>query len=221
MIVTIKNVLKPAQLEEISKILAKAEFVDGRLTAAGTAAKVKKNQQAKAGGEDLKGAHKLVLTALARNESFKSLALPLRVMPPLFSRYEPGMEYGDHIDKPIMVNGTLVRSDLALTLFLSDPESYDGGELVITSDFGRQKLKPAAGSLVLYPASTIHRVEPVTKGVRLAAVSWVQSMIRSHEQRQIVSEVSRSQAWAEKQDAKEALRLQKIRANLMRQWADV
>lgn len=223
MILSIANVLQTAELQALQAGLAKAKFADGRSTASGAAARAKSNQQVEGTDPALPEFQKTVIAALLRNEAFAGFALPLRLMPPMFNRYESGMTYGDHIDRPVMQGQIPVRTDLAMTLFLSDPKDYDGGELIISSDFGAQKIKLPAGSMVLYPASTLHRVDPVTRGARLAAVSWVQSMVRSAEQRQLLAELGQIRRWMEKQDpnARQGLQLQKVRGQLMRWWSEV
>jgi len=223
MILSIPDVLGAAELQQLESALAAVQFVDGKATASGSAARVKNNRQAVGNAPGLRGLQKGVVDALLKNEAFSQFALPLRIMPPLFNRYEPGMAYGDHIDRPVMQGNVPVRTDLAMTLFLSEPGSYDGGELVVGSDFGPQRVKLRRGSLVLYPASTIHRVEPVTRGVRLAAVSWIQSMVREHEQRQVLAELGQLKQWADSmaQDSPQGLQLQKVRGLLLRWWADV
>lgn len=223
MILSINEVLQPAEIAGLLDALARSKFVDGRATAGGAAARVKNNRQVGNDDPGLEPLQKTVLEALQRNEAFTGYALPLRLMPPLFNRYEPGMSYGDHVDRPVMQGRQPVRTDLAVTLFLSAPESYDGGELVVSSDFGAQRVKLPAGSAVLYPAGTLHRVEPVTRGVRMAAVTWVQSMVREHEQRQMLAELGQLRHWVEQKvpESLEGLRLQKIRAQLLRWWAEV
>ena len=223
MIVTIHNVFQAAELDKLAGLAAQAQFVDGKATASGSAARVKNNQQAKGDDKALEEIRKLVLAGLLRSEPFNNFVLPLRIMPPLVNRYEPGMTYGDHIDRPVMQGPYAVRTDLAMTLFLAEPSSYDGGELVVSSDLGAQRIKLARGSLVLYPATTIHRVEPVTRGVRTAVVTWIQSMVREHEKRMMLAELAavRRVVNAGKPDSAESLQLQKIRANLLRMWADV
>lgn len=223
MILSIPDVLTPAELASLNQALEKAQFADGRATASGAAARAKSNRQVSPKDPALPTMQKTVLTALARNDAFNALALPLRMVPPLFSRYDPGMTYGDHVDRPVMQGPVPVRTDIALTLFLSDPKSYDGGELVISSDFGPQPVKLAAGGAVLYSACTVHRVEPVTRGTRLAAVAWVQSMVREPERRQLLVELGTVRKWVERQspEAREGLQLQKIRAQLMRWWSEV
>ncbi|HUS23696.1 MAG TPA: Fe2+-dependent dioxygenase [Candidatus Binatia bacterium] len=221
MILTVHGVLPAADAERIEAALAQAAFVDGKATATGAAAAAKNNRQA-AATPAVRALQKEVLDALGRSDTFGAFAMPLRMMPLLFNRYEPGMAYGDHIDRPVMHAREPVRTDLAMTLFLSDPAGYDGGELVISSDLGAQRVKLPRGSLVLYPASTIHRVEPVTRGVRVAAVTWIQSMVREPERRLLLAELTGIKRWADQQGGSaQSLQLQKIRANLMRWWAEV
>jgi len=221
MILTIENVLTGDELRHLDAGLASTQFVDGRATAHGAAVKVKNNLQAQGSASKLPELQRLVLAALARNETFSNFALPLQVLPPMFNRYDPGMYYGDHIDQAVMPGMTPMRTDLAVTLFLS--EDYDGGELVIDSDQGPQRIKLPRGSLVLYPASTIHRVEPVTRGSRLAAVTWVQSFVREHARRQMLTELAQLKTAVEQTapDSMQSLQVQKIRANLLRWWVEV
>jgi PKHD-type hydroxylase len=221
MILTIDNVLTAGELNQLDAGLAATQFVDGRATAHGGAVRVKNNLQAQGGAARIPELQKLVLTALARNETFSSFALPRQVLPPMFNRYDSGMYYGDHIDQAVMPGMSPLRTDLAMTLFLS--EDYDGGELVIGSDYGPQRVKLPRGSLVLYPASTIHRVEPVTRGSRLAAVTWVQSFVPEHERRQMLAELAQLKTQVEQTapNSTQSLQLQKIRANLLRWWVDV
>jgi PKHD-type hydroxylase len=217
----IDNVLTADELRQLDAGLAATQFVDGRATAHGGAVRVKRNLQAQSDTSRIPELQRLVLVALARNETFSNFALPLQVLPPMFNRYDSGMYYGDHIDQAVMPGMTPLRTDLAMTLFLS--EDYDGGELVIDSDHGPQRVKLPRGSLVLYPASTIHRVEPVTRGSRLAAITWVQSFVRQHERRQMLAELAQLKAAVEQTaaDSTQSLQVQKIRANLLRWWVDL
>lgn len=223
MLITIHNTFQPAEIEKLTALAAQAQFVDGKSTASGAAARVKNNRQVKGDDKSLEEIRKIVLAGILRSDPFNNYVMPLRIMPPLVNRYEPGMTYGDHIDRPVMQGPYAVRTDLAMTLFLADPTSYDGGELVVSSDLGAQRIKLPRGSLVLYPATTIHRVEPVTRGVRVAVVTWIQSMIREHEKRMLLAELGavRHTVNTAKPDSPESLQLQKIRANLVRMWADV
>jgi len=208
----IRKLLSPELLAQINARLAQAKWVDGLLTAGATAARVKRNLQLEPGPEAQELAE-LVKKALMANDKFPPLALPRRLTPPLFSRYETGMEYGAHTDDAIRSRDG-VRTDLAATLFLSEPESYDGGELVVNSS----AVKPAAGDLVLYPATTVHRVAPVTRGVRLAAVLWIQSLVRSQEQRDLL--LALHGAIARLGDHPVAVNVEAVQQNLLRMWAE-
>jgi PKHD-type hydroxylase len=223
MIFTITEILQPAELAEIDSALASAKFDDGRSTASGEAARVKNNLQMDVKDPAYVQIGRIVRAALDRSEPFNRFALPLRTTPPRISRYEPGMTYCDHVDNQVMVGIPAVRADLALTIFLSDPQTYDGGELVIDSDFGAQKLKPPRGALVLYPASTLHRVQPVTRGVRMAVICWVQCMVRDYEKRRLLAELAQIRQWATEQapDSRQVLQIMKIHAQLLRFWAEL
>lgn len=223
MIIQLNNLLSDAALKSLCEVAAKVKFVDGKATANGRAARAKNNEQGEARDPNLLELRKQVMDALNRSEAFNNLALPLRIMPPLLNRYAAGMTYGDHTDRPVMQGVVPLRTDLAMTLFLSEPESYEGGELVISSDVGAQRVKLSAGSMVLYPASTIHRVEPVQSGVRLAVVSWIQSLVRDHTQRMLLAELGslRGRMEAAGMNESELLRMQKVRGQLTRMWGDV
>jgi len=209
----IRKLLSSEQLATIHARLASAKWVDGLQTAGATAARVKRNLQLEPGSPDATELGDLVKKALLTNDKFPPLALPRRLTPPLFSRYDPGMEYGAHTDDAVRSRDGL-RTDLAGTLFLSEPESYDGGELVVNNN----GVKPAAGDLVLYPATTVHRVAPVTRGARLAAVFWVQSLIRSQEQRELL--LSLHGAIARLGDHPVAVSVEAVQQNLLRMWAE-
>jgi PKHD-type hydroxylase len=189
MIVHVPGLLDAAQLEQARKLLARAQWVDGRVTAGHQSAQVKRNQQLAEGGPEARELGDLVIGALERSPLFVTAALPLRVFPPLFNRYAGGMAFGAHVDNAIrQIPGTAhrIRTDLSATLFLREPHEYDGGELVIDDVYGAHSVKLAAGDLVLYPASSLHRVEAVTRGERLAAFFWVQSMVRDDGKRALL-----------------------------------
>jgi PKHD-type hydroxylase len=209
----IRKVLSSEQLSTIHARLAAAKWVDGLQTAGAAAARVKRNLQLEPGSQDASELGELVKKALLGNDKFPPLALPRRLTPPLFSRYDPGMEYGAHTDDAVRSRDGL-RTDLAGTLFLSEPESYDGGELIVNNS----SIKPAAGDLVLYPATTVHRVAPVTRGARLAAVFWVQSLIRSQEQRELL--LALHGAIARLGDHPVAVSVEAVQQNLLRMWAE-
>ena len=189
MLVSIPNLLDEGQVAHCSRALAAASWVDGRVTAGQQSAKAKHNLQVPEDDVAARALGELILTALGRNPTFLSAALPLKVFPPLFNRYEAGMGFGAHMDNAIRFVGETsarLRTDLACTLFLSDAGDYDGGELVIEDTFGEHAVRGEAGELVVYPGSSLHRVEPVTRGARLASVFWVQSMLRRDDQRSLL-----------------------------------
>lgn len=225
MLIPVENTLTAAEVELCTARLAGLNWVDGRASAGHEAALAKRNLQAAAGDPDAQALVELVLQALRRSLTFVSAALPLQVLPPLFSRYDAGMAYDSHIDNAIRVIGpTTVRTDLSATIFLSDPASYDGGELIVEGAFGPQSVKLPAGDMILYPSTSRHRVAQVTRGTRLAAVFWVQSLVRSDEHRTILFDLDQaSQRIAKKLGAQhsDAGHLTGTYNNLLRMWADV
>jgi PKHD-type hydroxylase len=189
MIVHVPNVLNAQQVAHCREVIEPATWVDGRVTAGFQSAEVKDNRQLP---EDSKEAHELgtmIVAALERHPLFIAAALPLRVFPPLFNRYDPGMAFGAHLDNAIrQITGTpyRVRTDLAVTLFLSQPDEYEGGELMIDDVYGSHTVKLPAGDMVLYPASSLHRVTTVTRGIRFASFFWIQSMVREDSHRTLL-----------------------------------
>lgn len=189
MLVQIPEVLTAAELEEVRRIVTAAEWVDGNVTSGAQAALAKRNRQLPEDSPAAIRAGRIVLDALGRNPLFVAAALPAKVWPPLFNRYAGGERFGLHVDNAVRVKRGGVerlRSDVSGTLFLSDPESYDGGELTIEDSYGAHMVKLAAGDLVLYPASSLHHVTPVTSGERIASFFWVQSMVRDELQRRVL-----------------------------------
>jgi PKHD-type hydroxylase len=190
MLLTIPAVLTPDELAQARSLLTTAPWVDGKATAGYQSALVKRNVQLPEDAPETATLQQLVLQALGRNAMFASAVLPLRVFPPLFNRYEVGMGFGDHIDNairhPLHGRGGPLRTDVSATLFFSAPEEYDGGELVIDDAYGSHRVKLAAGEMVVYPASSVHRVEPVTRGARVASFFWIQSLIRDDAQRTVL-----------------------------------
>jgi PKHD-type hydroxylase len=224
-LVHIPKVLDAAQLTECRKALAAAEWVDGRVTAGHQFARVKHNRQVPAQHPVARRLGDLILTALDRNPLFMSAALPLKVVPPLFNRYEGGETYGSHVDGAVYpVAGTphRVRTDTSATLFLSAPEDYEGGELVADDTYGAHRIKLPAGDMILYPGTSLHRVEPVTSGVRLAAFFWVQSMVRADAQRALLFDLDTAiqQLSLAVPDQPALAQLTNVYHNLLRQWAD-
>jgi PKHD-type hydroxylase len=220
MLLHIAAVLAAPEIAALRDILSEASlFRDGRATAGWHARDRKNNLQADADAPLVAGALCKIETALRANEVFEAAARPGRIAGLLLSRYGPGMGYGTHVDDALMAGG---RTDLAFTLFLADPETYDGGELVIERAEGERGFKLPAGDLVLYPATTLHRVAPVTRGIRLAAVGWVRSLVRGGEQRELLFDLDQVAALLRDGDRSgRALDLVlKIRGNLLRRWAE-
>jgi len=210
----IRSLLPPEPLEAVRTRLARASWVDGRATAGPEAARIKKNLQLELGSALHAELSELVRSALNASETFKQLTLPRRVSQLLFSRYEVGMEYGPHTDDALR-SQELLRTDIAVTIFLSDPASYEGGALVV----GNDALRLDAGDAVVYPASSIHRVSEVTRGARLAVVFWVQSLVRDDDKREILftlhNVVSRLSSPAL------SLPLSRVHQNLQRMWLEL
>jgi PKHD-type hydroxylase len=226
MLLHVPNVLSAEQVADLRRRLDATDWVDGRATVGAQGAQVKRNRQLdefSPVGQDLGRA---VLAALAKHPLYVSAALPARHMPPLFNRYEGGEHYGLHIDGSVrLVPGTTLqmRTDLSCTLFLSEPEDYEGGELVIVDTYGTHEVKLPAGDLVLYPSTSRHRVEPVREGARVASFFWVQSLVRDDWQRTMLFELDQNiQALREQVGDNEAVvGLTGHYHNLLRQWAEV
>jgi PKHD-type hydroxylase len=226
MLIAIPDVLDAAGVAQVRALIDAAEWVDGNVTSGPQAALAKRNQQLPEGSAAAQAAGQLVLDALGRSPLFFAAALPLKVFPPLFNRYAGGQDFGLHVDNAIRIQrGTefRIRSDLSATVFLEDPADYDGGELVIEDRFGPQTVKLPAGHLVLYPASSLHRVTPVTRGVRTASFFWLQSMVRDDGERRTLFDLDQAvQAVAASQGQGDptVVSLTGIYHNLLRRWAD-
>lgn len=218
MILPIGNVLTPAEVDEARAELAAIRFEDGRQTAGWNAKLVKNNRQAAPGARSEALRQKLAERILA-NEVFAAAVRPKALTPLLFSRYEPGHAYGSHVDDALMGG---LRTDISFTLFLAEPESYEGGELVIEGTSGDERIKLPAGSLIAYPSTSLHHVAPVTAGERLAAVGWARSFIRDGGQREILFDLDRARRALFTRDGKTAEfdLLSKSLANLIRMWAE-
>ena len=220
MLLQIPDVLTAGELDTLRAELGRAGYEDGAATAGPVARELKRNLQVPQASESARKCGAVVLDALRRNQTFYSAALPHRLHGPLFNRYDPGMRYGDHVDNAVM--GASVRSDLAATLFLSAPDEYQGGELTVLDTFGAHKIKLPAGSMILYAGSSIHHVEPVTSGRRLAAVLWIQSMVREPTHRLSLFELDISLGALRHKvpNAPELATLTALYHNLLRMWAD-
>lgn len=226
MIIAIPNVLAPAQVAEARQQLDSADWIDGRVTAGHQSARAKENLQLP---EDSPVARKLgdgIVAALERNLLFVSAALPLRIFPPLFNRYGSGHSFGVHVDNAVrQVRGTAhrIRTDLSATLFLSAPQEYDGGELVIEDTYGPQTIKLPAGHMVLYPASSLHKVQPIARGSRVASFFWIQSMVRGDSERALLFDMDLAiqRLNRDTPDHPSVVQLTGVYHNLLRRWAEL
>jgi PKHD-type hydroxylase len=216
--------LTSAEVGQIRAIVDAADWVDGTATSGPQAALAKRNRQLPEDSEAARRAGRIILEALGRNALFVSAALPSKVLPPMFSRYQRGEAYGGHIDNAMRIRGDFrLRADLSATLFLEAPEAYDGGELVVEGAFGAQPVKLPVGHMALYPSSSRHRVEPVTRGERVASFFWIESMVRDGEARRALFELDQSiQSLGGRVGQGDAaiVQLTGIYHNLLRRWAN-
>ncbi|HKY02137.1 MAG TPA: Fe2+-dependent dioxygenase [Burkholderiales bacterium] len=226
MLISVPDVLSKEQVRQCREHLDRAEWVDGRTTAGYQGAKVKNNQQLPEDSESARKLGDFILSALERNSLFISAALPARVYPPMFNRYAGGQTFGAHIDNAVRLipgTGLKIRTDVSGTLFLSEPAEYEGGELVIEDTYGTQEVKLPAGHMVLYPGTSLHRVNPVTSGVRTASFFWVQSMVREDSRRALLFDldtaIQRLNNSAEP-ESQALLQLTGCYHNLLRMWAE-
>lgn len=225
MLLHIRQVLTAEQVAQCRQALDAAPWVDGRVTAGHQSAKAKANMQLPEDHPTARALGEMILAALDRNPLFTSAALPLKVFPPLFNRYQGGQSFGVHVDNAVrQVRGTphRVRTDLSATLFLSAPEEYDGGELIVDDTYGAHKVKLPAGHMVLYPSSSLHHVAPVTRGARIASFFWIQSMVRDDGERTLLFDLDSAiqKVNANSENEKAAVQLTGIYHNLLRRWAD-
>jgi PKHD-type hydroxylase len=223
-LIQIPNVLTEDQVASCRKAFDEADWVDGRATAGAQAASVKQNLQLP-DGERSRELGNMVLDSLARNPLFISAAMPLRVLPPMFNKYGEGQFFGSHIDGAIRnTPGGRIRTDLSMTIFLAEPAEYDGGELVVEDHYGTQKVKLPAGDMVLYPATSVHHVTPVTRGYRVASFFWVQSMVRDDQARRMLFDLDQSvqQLTVDRgHDDATVVKLTGLYHNLLRRWAEL
>jgi PKHD-type hydroxylase len=225
MLVHLRQVLNAEGVRDLLHQLESAPWDDGRQTAGYLSSRVKDNAQLAENSPLARKLGSVVLDALDRNPQFLSAALPQKIVPPLFNRYAGGQSYGGHIDgaiRPVSGTALRVRTDLSATLFLSAPEDYDGGELIIADSFGERRIKLPAGDMLLYPGTSIHSVTPVTRGARIASFFWVQSMVRDDRKRALLHELDGVVQTLGGKDSlhAEAVRLAGIYHNLLRLWAD-
>ncbi len=226
MLIAIPDVLDPAGVARVRALIDAADWVDGNVTSGAQAALAKRNEQLPEDSAAARDAGSIVLDALGACPLFIAAALPLKVFPPLFNRYAGGQDFGLHVDNAIRIrrgSDFRIRSDLSATLFLDQPDAYDGGELIVEDQFGPQTVKLPAGHIVVYPASSLHRVTPVTRGTRTASFFWIQSMVRDDGERRTLFELDQavqSVAADRGQGDAAVVRLTGIYHNLLRRWAD-
>jgi PKHD-type hydroxylase len=230
MLIRIPDVLTPSQVTYARDSLASTDWVDGKVTAGHQSAKAKDNMQLPEGSPVANELGGMILEALGKNPLFLSAALPLQVFPPLFNRYTGGQSFGTHVDNAIrQIPGTghRIRTDLSATLFLAGPDEYEGGELCIEDTYGTQQVKLPAGHMVLYPSTSLHHVTPVTRGARICSFFWLQSMVRSDEQRTLLFDLDLAiqrvvgEFAGNKAADDSAVQLTGVYHNLLRQWAEM
>ncbi|MGD8783753.1 MAG: Fe2+-dependent dioxygenase [Thioalkalispiraceae bacterium] len=224
MLIEIPALLSKKKLIEIQDILARAEFVDGKLSAGLSAQRVKNNAELPPDAAHLNRLNTLVMNTLVQHPLFQSAALPHRIASPFYAKYETGQTYGEHIDDPVMgPAGQRYRSDISCTVFLNSPDDYQGGELEINTQFGSQTAKLEAGSAILYPSTSLHQVKPVTSGTRYVAVTWIQSMIRQAEKRDLLFELNQARETLMREQPNSAITNQVDHSyvNLVRMWSEL
>jgi PKHD-type hydroxylase len=225
MLIAIPDVLTADQVAQARELLDRAEWIDGRVTAGPQSARAKDNLQLAEDNPTARQIGDTILTALQRNALFVSAALPLRVFPPMFNRYQGGQSFGSHVDNAIrQVTGTphRLRTDLSATLFFANPDEYDGGELLIEDTYGVHSVKLPAGHMVLYPSTSLHSVRPVTRGARVSSFFWIQSMVRDDGQRTLLFDLDTAiqRIARDVPDHPSTVQLTGIYHNLVRRWAD-
>jgi len=225
MLLAIPNVLSAEQVAQARSLLDQAEWIDGRVTAGAQSARTKDNQQLAESDPVARQIGDVILGALQRSPLFVAAALPLRVFPPLFNRYQGGQSFGSHVDNAIrQVGGTphRIRTDLSATLFLAQPDEYDGGELLVEDTYGVHSVKLPAGHMVLYPSTSLHSVRPVTRGARVSSFFWIQSMVRDDGQRTLLFDLDNAiqRLAGDMPDHPSAVQLTGVYHNLLRRWAD-
>ena len=225
MITPIPNVLNAEQLAHTRQLLDQTDWIDGRVTAGRQSSRVKDNMQLPEDSPTARQLGEMILEALGHNPLFITSALPLRVFPPLFNRYQGGQSFGTHVDNAIRpVTGTphRIRTDLSATLFLSAPEEYDGGELIVEDVYGTHSVKLPAGHMILYPSTSLHQVRPVTRGARIASFFWIQSMVRDDGKRTLLFDLDLGIQRLNRENPEHpvAVQLTGVYHNLLRRWAD-
>ena len=224
MLITIPDVLNKNQLQRVHDILNQSQFIDGKLTAGKHAQRVKNNDELSQTDRALNELNNIVMGSLVNHPEYKNAAFPHRIATAFFARYGKGQSYGDHIDDPVMgPAGGSYRTDVSITVFLNNPEDYEGGELSINTSFGTQQFKLTAGSAIIYPSGTLHHVAEVTKGERLVAVTWCQSMIRDPAKRELLYNLNQARETLMKSspDNAETAQVDTTYINLVRMWAEI
>ncbi len=224
MLLVIPGVLDSRKLSQVRSLLAQGRFVDGRLSAGKTAKRVKHNEELQSDARQMEQLNGLVMGPLAQHPLYQAAAMPYRVAAPYYARYTSGMSYGDHVDDPVMgPPGGQYRSDISTTVFLNGPDEYEGGELVIRTTYGEQRLKPAAGDAVIYPSSSLHHIDEVISGERLVAVTWTQSMLRDPDKRELIFQLyqARENLLRTQPESEAATQVDHAYVNLMRMWSEL
>jgi PKHD-type hydroxylase len=226
MMVRIPNVLTTDQVARCREVMLKAAWVDGKVTAGHQSSQVKNNLQLPENSSEARELGGMVMQALARSQLFTSAVLPKQVFPPLFNRYDAGMTFGSHVDNSVRshaVSGITIRTDVSSTLFISAPEDYDGGELVVEDTYGRHSVKLPAGDMIVYPATSLHHVTPITRGSRIASFFWTQSMIRDESRRALLFDLDMAimRLGGDHPEHGSVVELTAVYHNLLRQWAEV
>lgn len=224
MLLQLENVLDTDKLANIQAMLAKVSFIDGKHSAGMAAQQVKNNLEMQQGTQQAEYLDHLLMGSLAENADFRSGALPYRVAQPVFARYTTGMQYGNHVDDPIMGGGAeKFRTDVSITVFLNEPEEYEGGELIINTSYGEKAVKMPAGSAVMYPSASVHRVAEITGGERLAAIVWLQSMVRDSARRELLFDLdqARNKLLTDAPGKPETKQVDRSYVNLLRMWSEV
>ena len=223
MLLEFPGILNEAQIDKIREVVERVDFVDGRQTAGMAAERVKNNEEMAAGADQQQLLNRIIMSAVAQNPKFRSFALPNKMADFIVARYQPGMTYGDHVDDPIMgAGGPRFRTDVSMTIFLNEPDTYEGGELTVRTPFGLKQVKLNAGDAVVYPSASVHQVAPVTKGERLVALTWMQSFVRDAARRELLFELdqAREHLLNTDPDADTTKYVDRSYANLLRMWAD-
>jgi PKHD-type hydroxylase len=224
--VRIPNVLTADQVARCREVMLKAAWVDGKVTAGHQSSQVKNNLQLPENSPEARELGGMVMQALARSQLFTSAVLPKQVFPPLFNRYDAGMTFGAHVDNSVRshaASGITIRTDVSSTLFISAPEDYDGGELVVEDTYGRHSVKLPAGDMIVYPATSLHNVTPITRGSRIASFFWTQSMIRDESRRALLFDLDMAimRLGGDHPEHGSVVELTAVYHNLLRQWAEV